>query len=251
MMLEFQNVSVKKQGRIIIDDLSLKIRKGKITALLGKNGSGKSTLLGAVTAAAGYKGKILLMGEDISSISPRERAKKLALLPQILPHSPLSVFALVALGRNPYVGSMGILGEKDKAAIDYAIRRAGLWEMRERRVDTLSGGERKRAFIALLLAQETTILLLDEPCAELDAEASYEVLTLLRELAKEGKTVLTSIHQLSHAVEFADNIALMEKGQLVYSGDKNKALDCGIIEKTFGLKSCKITDGDTEKTLFF
>ena len=250
-MLEFQKVCVKKQGKTIINDISLKAEKGKITALLGKNGSGKSTLLGTASTSEKYKGKILLTGEDISDISPRERAKKLALLPQILPHSPLSVASLVAFGRNPYVGSAGILGEKDKSAITSAIRRAGLWEMRERPLDTLSGGERKRAFIALLLAQETPVILLDEPCAELDAEASYEILTLLRELADEGKTVLTSLHQLSHAVEFADNIAIMEKGQLVYSGDKNNALNCGIIEKSFGLKSCKIKDGDTEKTLFY
>ncbi|MBQ8208773.1 MAG: ABC transporter ATP-binding protein [Clostridia bacterium] len=250
-MLEFNNITVRKQGRDLISDVSFKVKKGRITALLGKNGSGKSTLLGCVTGVNKYSGKITLSGKDISDFSSRERARIAAVLGQMMPETSLSVRSLVSLGRNPYVGSMGVLSEDDKKAVSKALSLTETTEFAERCVNTLSGGEKRRVFLALLLAQETPLIILDEPTAYLDRSSVRNICELIRMLTDEhGKTVLTVMHDLTEAVSFADDIAILSDGKLTAYGDKTEILRSESIEKTFEVRRFEVINGD-EKRIFF
>lgn len=250
-MLEFNNITVRKQGRDLISDVSFKVKKGRITALVGKNGSGKSTLIGCVTGVNKYSGKITLSSKDISDIPSRERARIAAVLGQMMPETALSVRSLVSLGRNPYVGSMGGLSDEDRKAVDRVLVLTDTAVFAERCVNTLSGGEKRRVFLALLLAQETPLIILDEPTAYLDSSSVRSICELIKMLRDEyGKTVLTVIHDLAAAVSLADDIAILSEGYLTAYGDKNEILRSESIEKTFEVRRFEVIDGD-EKRIFF
>ena len=250
-MLEFKNVTVKKSGKVLIDNISFSAEKGKITAIIGKNGSGKSTLVGCLSSANKYSGSILIEGKDISKLTLRERARLVAILPQIMPQNDFSIRSLVQLGRNPYVGGMGILSKEDRLAAENALEITNMVQFAERSFSTLSGGEKKRAFIAMLLAQETPIIVLDEPMAHLDPASASEISSLLSHLAKDlGKTLLMVMHELSDAIELSHRIALISGGGLAEFGNSEHFLKNKIIEKYFYLRRFEGTNGE-EKRIFF
>ncbi len=250
-MLEFINVSLKKGGKSILDSISFGVKKGKITALIGKNGSGKSSLLNLANGLGKYSGEIRLCGKDIRKYSPRERAHLAAFLPQIMPDTALSVSSLISLGRTPYTGGMGILRDSDKEAVRRAMVLTNTEKLAERNISTLSGGEKRRVFLALLLAQETPLIILDEPTAYLDLSYSAELCTLLRELCtKHGKTVLVVMHELTAAIELCDDIALLDNGKQIFYGKREEILATHIIEDTFDLKKYTAQDGEKSKIFF-
>lgn len=250
-MLEFDNVSVKLGRKKLISDVSFSAGKGRLTAVLGKNGSGKSTLISCVSGLKRYSGSIRLSGRDISEIKNKERAKIIGFLPQIMPETSLSVRELVALGRNPYVKGMGILSEYDKKSVSDAMEMAECGSFAERKVNTLSGGEKRRVFIAMLLAQETPMLILDEPTVYLDHSASRSFCGFLRSLVDDhGKTILAVMHDLSQAAEIADDVAVLSGGKMLFYGEKNKALENNIFEESFDVKRFDALSGG-EKQIFF
>lgn len=235
-MLEFKNVSVTVHKKSILSNVSFSAKEGRITALIGKNGSGKTTLLGCASGMRRYSGEIFISGRGLREMRTVERAKKAAFLPQMMPETALSVRSLVSLGRNPYVGSMGSLSDKDKAAVREAMRLTDTEIFADRGVNTLSGGEKRRAFIAMLLAQEAPLLILDEPTSYLDAASVRQLGDLLRNIsAKEGKTILTVMHDLSEAVSLADDIAVMDGGKIIFYGTRSELLQSKVIEETFGV----------------
>ena len=162
-MLEFDRVSVDHRGKTILKEVSFSLRPHRITVLLGRNGSGKSTLIRCVNGLQRHTGEIRLDGVSLALTPPRERARKIGILPQILPETALTVRALAALGRNPYVDAAGRLSPEDRRMVAEALRAAGMEDFADRSLRELSGGERQRAFLAMLLAQNTRILLMDEP----------------------------------------------------------------------------------------
>ena len=235
-MLEFKSVGYRACGTDIISDITLTVRTGRMTALLGKNGSGKTTLLRAATREIPYSGQILLDGRPSEVIPPRERAKRLGLLPQMLPAVPLSVRELVGLGRTPYLSLLSRPSPADRAVTEHAISTCGLGSLAEAELTTLSGGERQRAFLAMLLAQEVSMMLLDEPTAYLDADARKSTLTLLGHLILSGeKGALVVLHDLNDAIRYADDIALLDRGRLLFCGTVADFLDSHLPEKHFGL----------------
>ena len=226
--MEIKKLSAFYGKKEILSDLDLTLERGRFTALLGKNGCGKSTLLGCINGQVRYTGSILLDGRPLSALPPRERAKRVALLPQFLPASPLKAEELVALGRTPYLPLGGRLCEADREAVRAAMEQCGVSALRERTVATLSGGERQRIYLAMLLAQDAEILLLDEPTAHMDMGYTGEFLSLLRKLTEEkGKTVLAVLHDLNDAVTYPHRRLLLHQGRLV---------DPERIEEIFGVR---------------
>ena len=235
-MLEIKNLSATIGGRNILRDVSLHLPAGSLTALVGKNGCGKSTLLSCIAGLRTHTGAVLLRGEELRSMAPRERAKKLSLLPQHLSAPHMTVEELVRLGRNPYVDLGCHFGEKDRAAVTRAMESAEVTELSGRFVDELSGGERQRAYLAMTLAQETELLILDEPTTHMDLSGGDAFLHQLQKLKGEGRTLLVVMHDLAQAARYADRIAVMAEGELVFAGEAEACLASGALERALGVR---------------
>lgn len=205
----------------IIKDMTLAIPKGKITIIIGANGCGKSTLLKTMARILHPKsGTIKLKGKEITRQQPKEVAKMMAVLPQS-PTTPtgLLVKELVSYGRYPHQKTMQPLNQHDYDMVDWAIKVVGLEAFAERPLESLSGGQRQRAWIAMALAQETEILLLDEPTTYLDMAHQLEILLLLQKLNKEeNRTIVMVLHELNNAARFADHIVGVKDGEVICEG---------------------------------
>jgi len=250
-MLSFHNVSVRLDGKNILQDVNMDLRPHRLTALLGRNGSGKSTLLACVNQQVPYTGEILEGEKNLALLPPKERAKAVAILPQTLPAPHITAWEMAAFGRNPYLDFTGRLREKDKAAVSEALRAANAETLGERYVDTLSGGERQRIALAMILAQNTPIALLDEPTAHMDQAHEAAFLGRLRELKqKRKKTFLVVLHDLTLAAEYADDLIVLDGGRVVFSGPKEEAFRQEILERTFDLRRYTVREDGTEKLFF-
>lgn len=219
--IEVKDLDVAYEQKYIIKNMNLEIPEGKITMIIGSNGCGKSTLLKTIARIiTPKKGEIKLDGVSLKAQAPKEIAKKMAVLPQspIVP-SGLLVKELVSYGRFPYQSAMGGLKEKDIEMVNWAMKVTGIAEFSERSVDSLSGGQRQRAWIAMALAQETEILVLDEPTTYLDMAHQLEILMLLQKLNKEeNRTIVMVLHELNNATKFADYLIGVKEGEVVFRG---------------------------------
>ncbi|MBO7220569.1 MAG: ABC transporter ATP-binding protein [Alistipes sp.] len=211
-MIRLDNISLSYGSRTILRDASLHLRKGELCALVGRNGAGKSTLLRALTT----NGEVLIGGRPLAAISPEKLAQTVAIVTtERIRIENLLVEDLVAMGRAPYTNWVGRLQEIDRQIVGEAIEKVGLADFAKRDTSTLSDGELQRAMIARAIAQQTPIILLDEPTAFLDIPTRFEVCRLLAELAhKEGKTILFSTHDLDSALPVCDSFAIIEGGEL-------------------------------------
>ena len=242
-MLEIKNLSVGFGSRMVLRDVSFALRPRRLTVLVGRNGAGKSTLFGCVNQQLPYGGTITQGERNLAAIPPRDRAKSIAILPQSMPVPHITGRELVALGRNPWVDFTGRLREADKQAVEDALRDTDTLELAGRYADTLSGGEKQRMLLAMILAQNTPVALLDEPTAHLDLSYQTAFLELLRKLIRErDKTFLLIAHDLNLAAEYADDLIVLDGGRVVFSGTKEDCLEREILEKTFGLKRYTVED---------
>ncbi|MBE6702798.1 MAG: ABC transporter ATP-binding protein [Ruminococcaceae bacterium] len=216
----------------ILKDVSLTANSGEITVLLGRNGSGKSTLLHTVIGAIHASGQILANGIELATLKPNERAKHLSFLPQRLPAPALSVKETVALGLTP---QRTRLGEAEWRLVDEKIEALGITALSDRAVSTLSGGERQKVFLALMLTQDTDILLFDEPTTYADAPFTALFYSLLRKERAKGKTILLVMHHVGEALTLADRVAVLQNGSLAFCGTPAEALEREIPEKCFEL----------------
>ena len=235
-MLEIKGLSARVGGREFLKDIDLQLPEGSFTALVGRNGSGKSTLLGCIGGTKAYRGEIRLCGEDLRRLPLRRRARRMALLPQTLALPHITVEELAGLGRNPYVDIGHRFTAADREAVSRAVEAAGVAELRGRFVDELSGGERQRAYLAMTLAQETDLLLLDEPTTHMDAAGGEDFLRMLSQLRQQGKTLLVVMHDLAEAVRYADRMAVMDEGRMVFSGSTEECLAGSSLEQTLRVK---------------
>lgn len=250
-MLEIKNVSVRYGEKEILKDVSFSLRPHRLTALVGRNGSGKSTLLSCVNQQVPYTGQITEGEKKLALLPPRERAKTVAILPQTLPAPHIPAWEMAAFGRNPYLDFTGRLTEKDREAVAAALRDAHAESLTERYVDTLSGGERQRIALAMILAQNTPIALLDEPTAHMDQSYEESFLRLLQELKmKKKKTFLVILHDLTLAAQYADDIVVLDGGRIVFAGPKEACLEKQIIEKIFGMRRYTFREDGRERTFF-
>lgn len=246
--LESRRLVVELGGHAVLGDVDLALEPGAITALVGANGSGKTTLLRALARVVRpATGAVLLDGTDIHGLPTRDVARRLALLPQGVDNpAGVTVRSLVELGRQPHIGRLGSLRHTDREAIDWALATTGMVPFADRPVDRLSGGERQRAWVALALAQRTSLLLLDEPTTYLDVRHQLEVLALVRRLSRaHGLTVCWVLHDLNAAVAFSDHMICLRAGRVVAQGDAADLLTPALVSDVFGIDASVIADPRT------
>ncbi|BAZ37918.1 ferrichrome ABC transporter, ATP-binding protein [Calothrix sp. NIES-4101] len=240
--IETQNLTLGYDSLTIVKNLDLTIPQGQITALVGANGCGKSTLLrGLARLLKPSHGGVYLDQTNILKISTKDIAKKLGILTQG-PFSPegLTVRDLVAFGRSPYQNWFQQWTKEDERLVEIALETTRMKELAERELDTLSGGQRQRAWIAMALAQDTNILLLDEPTTFLDLAHQIEVLDLLWELNQnQGRTLVMVLHDLNQACRYADNLIALKDGQVFAAGKPDLVMTEEMVKEVFGLE-CRI-----------
>jgi len=242
---EVAGLTLGYDGADIVRELSTDIPAGAITAIIGANASGKSTLLrGLSRLLAPRAGQVLLDGVPVHSMRSGDLARLVGLLPQspVAPSS-ITVGDLVGRGRYPHQGWFRRWTPADDAAVDEALEATGTADLVSRRVADLSGGQRQRVWIAMTLAQDTDILLLDEPTTFLDVNYQIEVLDLLVDLNRDrGKTIVMVLHELSLACRYADHLIAMKNGRIVIEGTPDEVVTAQIVEDVFSLPCDVITD---------
>lgn len=245
--LQTRELTLGYGERTIVDRLTVQIPEARITAIVGPNGCGKSTLLaGMARILSPRAGTVLLDGRDIAGMPTREVARKLALLPQdATAPDGLTVEELIQFGRQPYRGLMRQWSPQDAAIVRAALRATQLEPLAERPLDSLSGGQRQRAWIAMTVAQDTPLLLLDEPTSALDLGHQIEVLELIRELSRQGKTVIMVIHDLASACRYADHIIAMRDGEIIAEGDPAGVVTEELVEKLYGVRCTLLREPGT------
>lgn len=233
------------RGAPVVEELSFAVPKGRITCILGPNGCGKSTLLQALARLLRpVSGGVLLDGQLISALPTKEVARRVGLLPQG-PVAPagLTVADLVARGRFPHQGLLQQWSREDEAAVERALEVTQVAGLRNRAVDELSGGQRQRVWIAMALAQDTPVLLLDEPTTHLDIAHQLEVLDLLCELNRsQGRTVVMVLHDLNEAARYGHHLVAMRQGRIVAQGPPEAVVTAETVRAVFGIDSRILTD---------
>ena len=240
--LHARGASFGYDDRRVVDHLDLEVPDRRLTVLVGPNACGKSTLLrGLANLLRPATGAVTLDGEAIHRMPAKRLARRLGLLPQSPPTpEALTVAGLVRRGRFPHQRLLRPFSDADRAAETRALERTGLAELAEAAVDELSGGQRQRAWIALALAQETPLMLLDEPTTYLDLRHQLEVLDLLAALnADDGRTVAMVLHDLGHAARYATHLVVMRAGHVVAAGPPGEVLTEELVADVFGV-ACRV-----------
>lgn len=237
--LALEGVSVHLAGRAIVQDVSLPMPRGCLVALVGPNGAGKTTLLKAVAGLLPSEGAIRLEHQHLSGLSIRERATRMAYLPQgHVVHWPLPARDVVALGRYPHGATdPARLSEKDRDAVARAMMAADVTALADRPVTELSGGERSRVALARVLAVEAPVILADEPIASLDPRYQIEVMRLLRRVADDGALVIVVTHDLGLTARFADQVMVLSQGRLAAHGSPQQALTDAVLADVFRIQA--------------
>jgi iron complex transport system ATP-binding protein len=220
-ILQVRNLTARYGSRVVFREISFSLARGTLAALVGPNGSGKTTLLHAICGIhPEWEGDVAFGGQAIAGLSRREIARRIALVPQSAQTGfQVTVAETIALGRYPWLGPLAPLGPGDQAAIDRAIEALDLGELRQRPLQTLSGGERQRVFLARALAQETPLLLLDEPAASLDLHYQQEIFARLRSLAADRNVaILVADHHLNLVAAACDRLLVLHEGRLWADG---------------------------------
>lgn len=243
--LSANDVTLAYDGNVVVEGLSLDIPDGEITVIIGPNACGKSTLLRALSRLLRPKvGSVVLDGESIQKLPTKQVAKLLGLLPQS-PIAPDGILVgdLVARGRTPHQSLFQQWSAADEQAVRAALEATGTADLVDRPVDELSGGQRQRVWIAMALAQETGLLLLDEPTTFLDITHQIEVLDLVSDLNRtDGRTIVVVLHDLNLACRYADHIVAMRDGRIVVSGRPEKVITADTMRAVFGLEAVVIPD---------
>ncbi|WP_372480264.1 ABC transporter ATP-binding protein [Halomicrobium sp. HM KBTZ05] len=233
-------ISYPSSDEPVIDGESIRVEPGEVTALVGPNGSGKSTMLkGLANQLKIDSGSVLLDGRDIHTLEKKELAQNLGLLSQenVSPNS-ISVEDLVGHGRYPHRGFFESMTEEDQAAIDEAISLAGIENLRDRELGSLSGGQKQLVWIAMVLAQETNVLLLDEPTTFLDLHHQLEVMEIVETLRdKSDITVVLVLHDISQAARYADRMVALKDGSVYACGTPDEVLTEELLADVFGVKA--------------
>ena len=249
--ISWRGVSVSLGGSDVVRDVSLDVPTGAWLSLIGPNGAGKTTLVRTLSQAVRHRGDVAVLGHDAASLSIRDRARHLAVVPQhpVIPPG-MRVFDYVLLGRAPHQGLRCSSSVQDRRRALGVLQRLGLDVLNDRRVDTLSGGERQRVVLARALVQDTPLLVLDEPTAALDVGHQLEVLELIADLRTERElTIVTTVHDLTVAGQFADVVAVLADGRLVTDGTPREVLTPEVIGAHWGVDATCDVDDDGSVTV--
>ena len=236
-MLKIHNLSASYREHRVLHDVSFDVNNGEVLALIGPNGAGKSTIIRAASGVIASTGNIRTNGDDFHKLTPIQRARYIAVVPQAISLPPaFTVWETVLMGRTPYLGFLGHASSLDDELARNALSRVNALALSDRRVGEVSGGEAQRVLLARALCQSTPILLLDEPTAHLDLQYQVSLLELIRELAhKENLAVLVALHDLNLAAHFADRVALLVGGHLKAIGSPREVLTADLISDAYCL----------------
>lgn len=235
----------------VLDGVDLDVIPGSFTVIIGPNACGKSTLLRSLARVLPVEaGTVRLDGEDISRMPSKAVARKLGLLPQSPTAPPeLRVHDLVSRGRHPHHGAFGRKSPDDAEAVASAMAAAGITDLADRPVSDLSGGQRQRVWIAMVLAQDTDLLLLDEPTTYLDIAHQLEVLDLAQDLHSRGRTVVAVLHDLNLAFRYASHLVLMRSGEVVAQGEPAEIVSAELLKQVFDVEARILADPETGSPL--
>lgn len=245
-----KNLTLSYDKKIVADNLSVTIPEGEFTVIIGPNACGKSTLLRTLSRlVTPQAGSVWLNGKQINHYPTKDVARQLGLLPQSsTAPGDITVFDLVARGRYPHQPLFSRWREEDQHAVEQAMHSTGVAQLADELVDTLSGGQRQRVWIAMVLAQQTPLLLLDEPTTWLDITHQIELLELLRHLHRVNHTTLVVVlHDLNHACRYATHLIAMREGKVIAEGAPKEIVTPALIEQVYGLQ-CVIIDDPVSHT---
>lgn len=252
MMIEVSHVTKQYGDQTVVEDAAVSIQKGKITSFIGPNGAGKSTLLSMVSRLiAPDSGEVRIEGKEISAYKSNDLAKKISILKQSNKIDiRLTVRELVSFGRFPY--SQGRLTKEDWTYVDQAIDYMKLKDIEHKHLDQLSGGQCQRAFIAMVIAQDTDYILLDEPLNNLDMKHSVEIMKLLKKLVvQHGKTIVIVIHDINFASVYSDRIVALKNGRIVKEGPTEDIIQTPVLKEIYDMDIPIQQIGDQKICVYF
>jgi len=246
-MLEFKNVTYKIDNKNILNDVSFNVQKKDFISIIGPNGAGKTTILELIMKMINKtEGQIVLNGKEIENYTRKELAKKISYVPQVLnTDSEFSVKDVILMGRIPYIKILEDYNLNDCEIANNAMRRTNIFDLKDRNIETLSGGELQRVFIARALAQETEIMVLDEPISNLDIYQQLEIMNLLKTLNNDGISIIAVLHDMSMALKYSNKAILLNEGQVYESG-----LTENVIKKENIFKVFKVNTQIENKNIF-
>lgn len=237
-MVKIRHLTVFYDQRQALHDINLDLYAGQILVVIGPNGAGKTTLVRAISGVTPLgSGEITIDAASLSTLSPMERARRVAVVPQARSLPPaFTAWETVLLGRTPHLNFLGHASSEDEQIVRQAMQKTDTWDIADRRLGELSGGEQQRVLLARALAQQASILLLDEPVTHLDLHYQLDLLDKIRELArKEQLCVLAVLHDLNMAARYADQVVLLVKGELIAIGNADEILVPEILSKAYNL----------------
>ncbi|MBQ9826750.1 MAG: ABC transporter ATP-binding protein [Firmicutes bacterium] len=236
-MVEIRDLRVSYEGEEVLHGMDAHFPKGKISVIIGPNGSGKSTTIKAMMRlVASDSGSVEIDGEPVSSLSQTELARKMAYIPQGRNVPDITVNRMVMHGRFPYLSYPRRYRPEDHEMVRKALEWVGLTDLAHKKMSQLSGGQRQKVYLAMTLAQDTGVILMDEPTTYLDIRNQFELLDRARLLAKEGKTVIMILHDLESVLRYADHVVLMDSGSVTASGTASEVLASEALKKAFGIE---------------
>jgi iron complex transport system ATP-binding protein len=239
LAVDVSDLSVTLGGVSVLESVSTSVDEGRFVGLVGPNGAGKTTLLRTINGAlVPDRGTVRVAGQDVADLGSRATSRLVATVPQSTASGfDFPVRHVVAMGRTPHVGRLGTRTSPDRAAVDEAMERAAVANLADRPVTEVSGGERQRVFVARALAQDTPVLLLDEPTSDLDVNHQVRTLDLVADLVDEGRTVVAAIHDLDLAARYCDELRLLHAGKIRAAGPPESVLTAATVEAAFGVRA--------------
>ncbi len=249
-MFEIRDLSAGYPGNPVLRDISLEIPAGAVTVIAGPNGCGKSTLLKALAGILPATGSVKLEGRELLTLPSRQRAQQVAYLPQNRQVPEITVKSLVLHGRFPYLSYPRRYRQEDLRMTEMAMEKMGIAHLAERNVTTLSGGQRQKVYIAMALAQDTPVVLMDEPNAFLDIAHQLQLMEQAKALAEAGKTVVMVLHDLSLALEYADALAVLSEGVCRFLGSPGEVFLSGCLDAAFGVEVRRISTPEGWKYVY-
>ena len=244
-MIELRSIAISFDGTEAVRGISLDVAADEWVMLIGPNGAGKTSVLRALCGLLPFEGEALLDGRDVRELGRRELARLVAFVPQNPVTPPeLTVGEYALLGRTPHLGYLATEGRRDRQAAARALERLDLLPFAERGLGSLSGGELQRAVLARALAQEARILLLDEPTTSLDLGRQQQVLELVDSLRRDGLTVVSTMHDLTLAGQYAERLVLLDRGSVVAEGEPEEVLSAANLAAYYGASVRVVSDGD-------